>query len=119
MGFPSLLLTALRTPEPGVELTLRWWRWGALIFFSLHLLVTALTMPFRWDHLALAGIFIGLAWAGPHLRRMSFYCLPFGLTAMAYDNLRFITHLRGTICAFRWGPSMWRTCMPRTWLYSG
>ena len=93
----SEIIAALRTPEPGVDERLNWWRWGSLAFFSLHLLVTALTIPFRWDHLALAGIFIGLAWAGPRLRRMSFYCLPFGLTAIAYDNLRFITHLRGTI----------------------
>lgn len=91
------LFQTLRTPEAGVDEGLNWWRWGSVLLFAIHLPVTALTMPLRWDHLALAGIFIVLAWAGPRLRRMSFYCLPFGLTAIAYDNLRFVTHLRGTI----------------------
>lgn len=91
------LVMALRPTRPRSGEELGVWRWAVLVIFPLHLLVTAMTIGIRFEHVLMDATFIVLAWASPRLRRLSFYCLPMGLTAMAYDNLRFVTHLRGTI----------------------
>lgn len=85
-------------PTPQAEQgRLLWWRWATLIIFPLHLLVTHLTYGLRTEHLVMDAAFVGLAWLGPRLRVLSFRCLPFGLTAVAYDNQRYFTHLRGEV----------------------
>ncbi len=76
---------------------LLWWRWATLILFPLHLVITHVSMGLRPEHLLMDGVFIGLAWAGPRLRRLSWLCVPFGLTAIEYDFARFWVHLRAEI----------------------
>ena len=76
---------------------LLWWRWATLIIFPLHLLITHLTYGLRTEHLVMDAAFVGLAWLGPRLRVLSWRCVPFGLTAVAYDNQRYFTHLRGKV----------------------
>ncbi|MBK8479721.1 MAG: inositol phosphorylceramide synthase [Proteobacteria bacterium] len=82
---------------PGLPAELRRWRWICLVAFPLQLLLTALTMGLRSEHLLMAGIFIGLAWMPPRVGILSWRALPLGLTALAYDNSRFLSALRGRI----------------------
>ncbi len=76
---------------------LAWWRWAALLIFPGHLLLTALTMGIRTEHLLLDGVFLGLVFLGGRWRSLSYRCVPFFLTAFAYDNGRYTQHLRGKI----------------------
>lgn len=73
------------------------WRWISLIIFPGHLLLTALTMGLRPEHFVLDLIFLGVAWL-PHPRAaLSRQLFPLFLTAVAYDNGRYLKYLRGSI----------------------
>lgn len=87
----------LATAVPRIPLVLQRWRWIALLFFPLQLLLTELTMGLRSEHLVMAALFIGLAWLPARIGMLSWRALPLGLTALAYDNSRLLTSLRGRI----------------------
>lgn len=94
---PPAAEAGARTKEGRVPRVLARWRWISLIAFSLQLLITALTMGLRSEHLLMAAIFIGLAWLPPRIGMLSWRALPLGLAGLAYDYSRFLTPLRGRI----------------------
>lgn len=81
----------------GSDDPVRWWRWVASVFFPLNLVYNYFTIGLRWEHFLMGGVYVLLAWAGPRLRLMSWRCIPFGITAIQYDNAGYYAHLRGKI----------------------
>jgi membrane-associated phospholipid phosphatase len=75
----------------------RWWRWVATVVFPVHLMVTAVTIGLRWEHVLIDGAFVALAWAGPRAREFSLLAVPFALTALMYDYFRLVQHMRASV----------------------
>lgn len=73
-----------------------WWKLFALIFFPLHFVITASTMGLRFEHILLDGAMVAAMLIGPRARVFAYHALPFALTGIAYDNLRFLIAFRSS-----------------------
>lgn len=77
--------------------SLRWWRIFATVCFPAHFIVTALTMGLRAEHYVLDGVFLLFSWLPGRMADLAKRCFPLYMTAVAYDNGRYLKRFRGKI----------------------